>query len=141
MSEVESWKEAFALFDRDGDGSISVDELGTVFRALGQNPTQAEVEDIKSSVSSGTVDFETFKTLMNKHKKDPPLEQDIRTAFKVFDREGKGVISSVELRNILTTMGEKLQDDEVDGILKAVERDGKVAVTDLVQILMKPQRK
>jgi len=39
-------KEAFKLFDKDGDGWIAVKELGTVMRALGQNPTDSEIQDI-----------------------------------------------------------------------------------------------
>ena len=39
-------KEAFKLFDKDGDGFISNTELGTVMRTLGQNPTDAEIKDI-----------------------------------------------------------------------------------------------
>ena len=32
-------KEAFALFDKDGDGYINHEELVTVMRSLGFNPT------------------------------------------------------------------------------------------------------
>lgn len=39
-------KEAFCLFDKDGDGKITTKELGTVMRSLGQNPTEAEIRDI-----------------------------------------------------------------------------------------------
>jgi len=43
-------KECFTLYDRDGDGKIACQELGTVIRSLGQNPTEAEVEDIIRNV-------------------------------------------------------------------------------------------
>lgn len=39
-----SKQEAFALFDKDGDGTITTKELGTVMRSLGQNPTEAELQ-------------------------------------------------------------------------------------------------
>ena len=41
-------KEAFCLFDKDGDGTITVNELGTLVRSLGQNPypTEAELQDM-----------------------------------------------------------------------------------------------
>ena len=39
-----SRQEAFALFDKDGDGTITTKELGTVMRSLGQNPTEAELQ-------------------------------------------------------------------------------------------------
>ena len=43
-------KECFTLYDRDGDGKIACQELGTVIRSLGQNPTEAEVDDIIRNV-------------------------------------------------------------------------------------------
>jgi len=43
-------KECFTLFDKDGDGRILCQELGTVVRSLGQNPTEAEVEEVVRNV-------------------------------------------------------------------------------------------
>jgi calmodulin len=48
---VAEFKEAFSLFDKDVDGTITSKELGTVMRSLGQNPTQAELEDMINEVS------------------------------------------------------------------------------------------
>ena len=42
----EEYKEAFALFDKKGTGAVPREMLGDLLRALGQNPTQAEVADI-----------------------------------------------------------------------------------------------
>lgn len=42
----EEYKEAFALFDKRGTGAVPRETLGELLRALGQNPTQAEVADI-----------------------------------------------------------------------------------------------
>lgn len=46
------FKEAFSLFDKDGDGTISSKELGTVMRSLGQNPTEADLQDMVNEVDA-----------------------------------------------------------------------------------------
>jgi len=50
--QIAEFKEAFSLFDKDGDGTITTKELGTVMRSLGQNPTEAELQDMIQEVDS-----------------------------------------------------------------------------------------
>lgn len=45
-------KEAFSLFDKDGDGRITTKELGTVMCSMGQNPTDAELHDMVNEVDA-----------------------------------------------------------------------------------------
>lgn len=51
-SSHSEFKEAFSLFDKDGDGTITTKELGTVMRSLGQNPTEAELQDMINEVDA-----------------------------------------------------------------------------------------
>jgi calmodulin len=46
--------------------------------------------------------------------KDTDTEEELIEAFKVFDRDGNGLISAAELRHVMTNLGEKLTDEEVD---------------------------
>lgn len=50
MNIFSEFKEAFSLFDKDGDGTITTKELGTVMRSLGQNPTESELQDMINEV-------------------------------------------------------------------------------------------
>ena len=52
MNFSSEFKEAFSLFDKDGDGTITTKELGTVMRSLGQNPTEAELKDMINEVDA-----------------------------------------------------------------------------------------
>ncbi|XP_072039372.1 neo-calmodulin [Amphiura filiformis] len=125
--QIAEFKEAFSLFDKDGDGTITTKELGTVMRSLDQNPTEAELQDMINEVDAdgnGTLDFPEFLTMMAHKMKDKDSDDDIREAFKVFDKDGNGFISSAELRHVMTNLGEKLTEDEVEGMIREADIDG-----------------
>jgi hypothetical protein len=61
------FKEAFSLSDKDGDGTITTSALGTVMRSLGQNPTEAELQDMVNEVDAdgnGTIDFPEVRCVL-----------------------------------------------------------------------------
>jgi calmodulin len=45
------------MFDKDGDGTITTKELGTVMRALGQHPTEKELHNMISEVDADGTDM------------------------------------------------------------------------------------
>ena len=125
--QIAEFKEAFSLFDKDGDGTITTKELGTVMRSLGQNPTEAELQDMINEVDAdgnGTIDFPEFLTMMARKMKETDSEEEIREAFRVFDKDGNGFISAAELRHVMTNLGEKLTDEEVDEMIREADIDG-----------------
>ena len=139
--QIAEFKEAFSLFDKDGDGTITTKELGTVMRSLGQNPTEAELADMINEVDAdgnGTIDFPEFLTMMARKMKDTDSEEEILEAFKVFDKDGNGFISAAELRHIMTNLGEKLTDEEVDEMLREadIDGDGQINYEEFVKVMM-----
>ena len=46
-----------------------------------------------------------FLTMMARKMKDTDSEEEIREAFKVFDKDGNGTISAAELRHVMTNLG------------------------------------
>lgn len=96
-------------------------------RSLGQNPTEAELQDMINEVDAdgnGTIDFPEFLTMMARKMKDQDSEEEIREAFRVFDKDGNGFISAAELRHVMTNLGEKLTDEEVDEMIREADIDG-----------------
>ncbi len=131
----------FPITDKDGDGTITTKELGTVMRSLGQNPTEAELADMINEVDAdgnGTIDFPEFLTMMARKMKDTDSEEEILEAFKVFDKDGNGFISAAELRHIMTNLGEKLSDEEVDEMIREadIDGDGQINYEEFVKMMM-----
>lgn len=125
--QIAEFKEAFGLFDKDGDGSITTNELGTVMRSLGQNPSEAELRDMISEVDAdgnGTIDFPEFLNLMARKMKDTDSEEELKEAFKVFDKDQNGYISAAELGHVMANLGEKLTPEEIDEMIKEADTDG-----------------
>ncbi|KAF5310128.1 hypothetical protein D9619_010372 [Psilocybe cf. subviscida] len=141
VSFLLEFKEAFSLFDKDGDGTITTKELGTVMRSLGQNPTEAELQDMINEVDAdgnGTIDFPEFLTMMARKMRDTDSEEEIKEAFKVFDKDGNGRISAAELRHVMTNLGEKLTDQEVDEMIREadVNGDGEIQYDEFVKMML-----
>lgn len=73
---------------------------------------------------NGTIDFKEFINLMAKKMKETDTEEELREAFKVFDKDGNGYISAAELRHVMTNLGEKLTEEEVNAMIKEADADG-----------------
>ncbi len=127
-------------------------------RSLGQNPSESELQDMINEVdadNNGTIDFPgtdtitvhdidladefflEFLTMMARKMKDTDSEEEIREAFKVFDRDNNGFISAAELRHVMTSIGEKLTDDEVDEMIREADQDGDGRIDCTIHALQK----
>ncbi|XP_072631389.1 uncharacterized protein [Canis lupus baileyi] len=84
--QLAKFKEAFSLFDKDGDGTITTKELGTV---------------------------REFLTMARKLK-DTDCEEEILETFQIFDKDGNGYVGAAELHHVMNNLEEKLTDKEAE---------------------------
>jgi len=125
--QLAEFREAFSVFDKDGDGTISEKELGTVMRALGLNPTDDELTQMVKEVDidgNGEVDFEEFCTMMVRRMEDTDGDEEILEAFQVIDRDGDGFITESDLKDLLANLGDKVTEEEISDMIKEVDLDG-----------------
>lgn len=139
--ETPDFREAFSLFDDRGDEKISKHLFGEVIRALGLNPTQGQIQSTIANFKTDRISFEEFLPLYDslaKRKENNTNEDELIEGgkekhldflyfdwfvlgLKVFDKEQNGNISSAELRHLLTNLGERLTDEEVEQLLMGLE--------------------
>jgi len=123
--QIEEVKEAFALYDKNGDGTITTKALISVMRSLGKNPTEDETEDLINEVDldgNGVIDFIEFLEMVAKMTQD--VDETIKEAFFIFDADGSGSISTDEFREVMTSQGAKLSSSECNEIINEADADG-----------------
>jgi calmodulin len=126
-SQIADFRMAFNVYDKEGKGEIPTSMLGTVMKNLGHNLKPEQLEECIEAVDgdgSGTVDFEEFLALMAKKTKEAEDEQELREAFRVFDKNNRGVIDVSDLKLIFQTLDPDMPDEEVDQIINEVDEDG-----------------
>uniref|UniRef100_A0A8C5BLP9 EF-hand domain-containing protein n=1 Tax=Gadus morhua TaxID=8049 RepID=A0A8C5BLP9_GADMO len=125
-------REAFEEFDKDKDGFISCKDLGNLMRTMGYMPTEMELIELGQNINmnlGGRVDFEDFVELMT-----PKLLaetsgmiglKELKDAFKEFDLDGDGSITTEELRHAMTKLlGEQTTKTEIEQVVREADKNG-----------------
>ena len=134
-------QEVFDQFDKDKDGKISSKELENAMQSMGQNPTVDEVNQMMQEVDinqDGKIDYEEFMTLMLRNSPETQTEDEVINAFRVFDKEGKGLITQAELKHIMMTIGDKMTEEEADEMVNEadIDEDGMINYEEFVRMMM-----
>ena len=136
------YQNAFEMFDKDKDGTITAKELANVMETLtGEKPSLDEINSMIKEVdlnSDGKIELEEFITLMMKNSPDTQQEEEVINAYRVFDKEGNGLIQTDELKHIMMTIGDKMTEDEADEMIHEadIDGDGTINYEEFVRMMM-----
>lgn len=92
--------------------------------AVGYSFNMFKIRSWLTVAGNGNIDFPEFLLLMSKREKDEETDDDLLEAFRVFDRDGDGHISTTELRMVMLNLGEKMSEEEVEHMIEEADEDG-----------------
>ncbi|XP_057245689.1 dynein regulatory complex protein 8 isoform X1 [Malurus melanocephalus] len=116
---------AFEVFDREGNKTVDVREIGCIIRSLGCFPNEAEVQELLDQIEvedpSGFVHLDKFLPVMTKVLLDErfqPIPEDVLLhAFEALDENKCGYITKEDLVRHLTEGGEPFTQEEMEDML------------------------
>ena len=140
--QVAEIREIFTLFDKDCDGFVSVEELGTMLRALNHNPTDAEVDTLKKEIAQGAEKFDqnAFIVAVMKRGKDTETMDDLVEALGVLAGEGEkpSTIRAEKFKYYMVNKGEQIPAGDFNELMADLDiiHEDCINIEELAKILL-----
>uniref|UniRef100_A0A4D5RB46 Calglandulin n=1 Tax=Scolopendra viridis TaxID=118503 RepID=A0A4D5RB46_SCOVI len=128
--QVAMLRKAFDMFDKEKKGFIHTSMVATILRSMGQTFEERDLKDLIDEIDSdgsGELEFEEFLTLAARFVTEEDAEamqEELREAFRLYDKEGNGYINVSDLREILRALDDSLKEDELDEMIAEIDTDG-----------------
>ncbi|GAB0094889.1 troponin C [Sergentomyia squamirostris] len=128
--QVALLKKAFDAFDQEKQGFIGSSMVGTILAMLGHQLDQQMLDEIIAEVDedgSGQIEFEEFATLAARflvEEDAEAMQAELKEAFRLYDKEGNGYITTSVLREILRELDDKITEDDLDMMIEEIDSDG-----------------
>lgn len=123
-------RKAFDMFDKNKKGVIHTNMVATILRTMGQTFEERDLKDIIEEIDSdgsGELEFDEFLTLAARflvEEDTEAMQEELREAFRLYDKEGNGYINVSDLREILRALEDNMSEDELDEMIAEIDTDG-----------------
>jgi Ca2+-binding EF-hand superfamily protein len=131
MEQVDALKNGYDGFDKENTGSISATAMQMIFKMIGVSVQKAILEEAVIEqgldMESAKIDFLTFCLISSKfmtEEDEEGLKEELKEAFRIYDRDGQGFITTDVLKEILREIDSELTEDDLDNIIEEVDEDG-----------------
>ena len=119
-------KNIFEKFDSNKDGYVNSSELANIIKSININVSDEELLEIIQEIElevNGEINFEYFLSIVKRRENDIDTEEELLNAFKVFDKEGNGLINLNELKHIMLKVCNNISESEINEMLKEADTD------------------
>jgi len=123
QSQIQEFKEAFAMIDTNRDGIIDVEDLRSIWTNLGREPDAKVLKEMIAE-SPGQLNFTHFLTLFGEKMSGTDSETALRDAFIMFDEDGKGKLHEEYIKDLLLNVGDQFSKDELKQCMKEAPVEG-----------------
>ncbi|GAB4860952.1 hypothetical protein Ancab_036112 [Ancistrocladus abbreviatus] len=144
VEQVNQLEEIFTRFDMDSDGSLTLLELAALLRSLGLRPSGDQLHimlAIMDSNGNGLIEFdELVKAILPNLNEEILVNQGhLLEIFRIFDRDGNGVITAAELAGAMAKMGQPLTYRELTEMINEADTngDGVISFNEFASIMAK----
>lgn len=122
---------AFAAFDTENTGYINFEDIGTVIDMLGHKLDDGSLRKLvrqHGRRDSGKFDFETFVDIagvyVDVEEDADAIREELKEAFRLYDKEGVGYLTTEVLRDILHELDDKITEEDLDMMIDEIDADG-----------------
>ena len=124
---IAEYKLAFKIFDKDNNGILDKKDFKSLMNYLKFYPNENELNDILiefTDKKSEEISFDCFLSVMAIRMFDANAENDLLQAFRVFDKEGRGVINGINLREALVDCDNEISSEEMGDLIEGIFENG-----------------
>jgi len=143
-TSTEAMQKVFNQFDSEKTGFMTVNKFPDVMKELGapydEEELKSRIEEIDEQ-GSGKVNFRNFMKIVMPfmaEESDEAMYDELREAFRMYDKAGDGYITTQVLKEILKELDPKLTGDELESIVDEVDDDksGTVDFEEFMKMMM-----
>ncbi|XP_064118703.1 troponin C-like [Macrobrachium rosenbergii] len=124
-------RKAFATVDKTKSGFVDIKDIEGIFNNMG---TAFDIDDLNETIrrvdidQDGKINFDKFVIIASNFltdDDDETITNELREAFRLYDKEGNGYITTGTLREILKELDNNLSDSDLNDIIDEIDEEGK----------------
>ncbi|XP_018318781.1 calmodulin-like [Agrilus planipennis] len=132
--------ETYEMFDPFGNGSIPNTSLDMALKALGYYKPVSDLQEMTLTMDpneTGTIPLSKFYNLVAAIMNDTSEIDELREAFKEYDEDEDGMIATLDLRKVITSVGEPLTEEEICEMIREVDgnADGEINYEEFISLM------